>query len=290
MNKTAKCLCQSDADFYFNVRGFDIFKCLNCTLVFVWPRVIDFEIYNQDYFSGATHGFGFLNYEYDKSASVGYLKMYIRWLTHLNIPKASKLLDVGAANGFFVNLATENGFLATGIELSEEAVEWAKKLGRKVIQANAMSIPTNDKFDVVTVLDVLEHMSEPTEFLIKIKKNLNTTGLLLINVPNVGSLFARLSGKSWHSYVPPEHLFYFNRKSLSKLLESNGYEIIKMRSIAKTFKFSYIYNTMINSPQVSKKFIKVLNIFKPIMMTKLGEVKIFLPLFDNLTVIAKVVK
>ena len=103
MIKETECLCHSSADFYFNIRGFDIFKCVKCSLVFVSPRVIDFEIYNQDYFSGATHGFGFVNYEYDKSASIGYLKMYLRWLKNLDVPRFSKLLDVGAANGFFVN-------------------------------------------------------------------------------------------------------------------------------------------------------------------------------------------
>ena len=60
------------------------------------PRSNVSEIYNKDYFSGAVHGFGFVNYEEDKSASAGYLKMYLKWLSALGFTKGSSLLDVGA--------------------------------------------------------------------------------------------------------------------------------------------------------------------------------------------------
>lgn len=290
MSITAACICNSNGVFYFELRGFQIFKCQTCTLIFVSPRGNEFQIYDRDYFSGAVHGYGFVNYEEDKSASMGYLKKYLKWLKDLGIEKDAKLLDVGAANGFFVSLAEKKGLNATGIELSEDAVDWAKKLGRKVFQSDAMSMSLSDKFDVITVLDVLEHLSQPEEFLRRVKVNLNTNGFLLINVPNEGSLFAKLSGKSWHSYVPPEHLFYFNRKSLYSILSMNGYEVVKMRSISKTFKASYIYKTIMHSPQIPVKLRKFLTILDPLINSKLGDLKIYLPLFDNLTVIAKVAK
>jgi 2-polyprenyl-3-methyl-5-hydroxy-6-metoxy-1,4-benzoquinol methylase len=256
----------------------------------VSPRKNEFQIYDKDYFSGAVHGYGFVNYEEDKLASMGYLKKYLKWLNKLGVGKDAKLLDVGAANGFFISLAERKGFNATGIELSEDAVEWAKKLGRRVFQSDAMSMSLSEKFDAITVLDVLEHLTQPEEFLARVKLNLNTNGFLLINVPNEGSFFAKLSGKSWHSYVPPEHLFYFNRKSLCSILSMNGYEIVKMRSISKTFKLSYIYKTIMHAPQIPTKFRKFFRIFNPIVNSKLGDLKIYLPLFDNLTVIAKVAK
>lgn len=247
-------------------------------------------MYDEGYFSGAVHGFGFVNYEEDKSASASYLKMYLRWLKTLGFPEGSKLLDVGAANGFFIDLAGQHGFNSAGIELSQDAVLWAKKLGRNVSQGDAMQISPNQKFDVITVLDVLEHISQPQDFILKIKANINLGGVLLINVPNVGSLFAKLCGKKWHSYVPPEHLFYFNKKSLSVLLSSNGFEIIKIKSIVKTFKLSYIYKTVLNSPQIPIKLRKFLGLLNPIMDSRLGKIKLCLPLFDNLSVIAKVIK
>lgn len=290
MIKSTSCICNSQASFYFSIREFKMYRCRKCTLIFVSPRLNASEIYTNDYFSGAVHGFGFVDYEEDKSASAGYLKMYLKWLSTLGFTKGSNLLDVGAANGFFVNLADQQGFRSAGIELSHDAVLWAKKLGRNVSQADAMDISPKEKFDVITVLDVLEHIYEPHEFISKIKNNLNLGGVILINVPNAGSLFAKLCGKSWHSYVPPEHLFYFNKKSLSTILALNGFEIIKAKNISKTFKLSYIYKTIINSPQISIKLRKFLGFLNPVINSKFGEIRVYLPLFDNLTVIAKVIK
>ena len=290
MSNFTLCICNSRAPFYFSIREFNMYKCQKCTLIFVSPRSNASEIYNKDYFSGAVHGFGFVNYEEDKSASAGYLKMYLKWLSALGFTRGSSLLDVGAANGFFVNLADQRGFKSAGIELSHDAVIWAKKLGRNVSQSDAMDISPNEKFDVITVLDVLEHINQPHEFISKIKNNLNPGGVVLINVPNAGSLFAKFCGKSWHSYVPPEHLFYFNKKSLSTILALNGFEIIKAKNISKTFKLSYIYKTIINSPQISIKLRKFLGFLNPIMVSAFGEIRVYLPLFDNLTVIAKVIK
>lgn len=290
MTITAPCVCKSDGNFYFELRGFKLFKCKNCSLIFVSPRKNEFQIYDQDYFSGAVHGYGFVNYEEDKSASMGYLKSYLKWLRDLGIEKDAKLLDIGAANGFFVDLARKEGFDASGIELSEDAVKWAKKLGRRVVQADALTMSLSERFDVITALDVLEHLSQPEEFLRRVKVNLSSNGFLLINVPNQGSLFAKLSGKSWHSYVPPEHLYYFNKKSLYSILIMNGYEIVKIRSISKTFKVSYIYKTIMHSPQIPVRLRKFFKILDPLVNSKLGDIKIYLPLFDNLSVVAKVSK
>jgi 2-polyprenyl-3-methyl-5-hydroxy-6-metoxy-1,4-benzoquinol methylase len=286
----AICICKQESPIYFTIRGFKIFRCTNCGLIFVSPQIYTAKIYNQNYFYGATHGFGFVNYEEDKLASKGYLTRYLSWFKKLGFKEGARVLDVGAANGFFVSLANNSGYDAVGIELSKDAVQWAQQLGRKVFQSDAISIALTEKFDIVTVLDVLEHLPNPEAFLIKIKKNLIDSGILVINVPNAGSIFARICGRSWHSYVPPEHLFYFSKKSLIDALERNGYEILKVRSISKTFKAEYIYKTVINSPQVPTLFRSFLSIFRPFFASRFGNIKIYLPLFDNLTIIAKMIK
>jgi 2-polyprenyl-3-methyl-5-hydroxy-6-metoxy-1,4-benzoquinol methylase len=284
---TAFCICQKNCPIYFTIRGFKIYRCQNCSLIFVNPREDIVQIYNQDYFYGATHGYGFVNYEEDKIASKGYLIKYLRWFKRLGFTKGAKLLDVGAANGFFVSLAESFGYEAVGVELSKEAVHWAQQLNRAVIESNALEISLEDKYDIITVLDVLEHLPNPEDFLVKIKKNLNDSGILVLNVPNSGSLFAKLCGRSWHSYIPPEHLFYFNRKSLTHALTSNGYKILKVRSISKTFKAEYIFKTIVNSPQIPTFLRKMISLLDPIFKSRFGRIKIYLPLFDNLTVIAK---
>jgi 2-polyprenyl-3-methyl-5-hydroxy-6-metoxy-1,4-benzoquinol methylase len=203
------------------------------------------------------------------------------------VPSNFKLLDVGAANGFFVELCTRRGIDATGIEISQDAVEWAKRLGRNVTNSTLEKFSSAEKFTAITLLDVLEHIHDPIEFLAAASINLEDNGLLLINVPNEGSLTAKLTGKNWHALLPPEHWFYFNKKSLKFLLENSGFEVIKMKSISKSFTLNYIYLTVLNSPQVPDPFKTILKILKPIFSGVFGKTKIFLPLYDNLSAVAR---
>ena len=288
MKLTAECICGGSGKFRFSVRSFNLFKCKSCSLLYVFPRHDASEIYNRDYFQGGTHGFGFTDYESDKTASRGYLEKYLRCIKKL-IPKneSIKLLDVGAANGYFVEMATASGFEAMGIEISSQAVEWAQKLGRHIEKSTLESLNPGYEFEVLTALDVLEHIDNPKKFLKSAREKLVDNGYLVLNVPNSGSLSAKISGRRWHAIVPPEHWFFFNRKSIKKLLESEGFSVINMKSISKSFNFSYIYLTVLNSPQIPKYLKKILKIISPIFMKKFGKVKIFLPLYDNLTVVAK---
>jgi 2-polyprenyl-3-methyl-5-hydroxy-6-metoxy-1,4-benzoquinol methylase len=203
------------------------------------------------------------------------------------VPENFNLLDVGAANGFFVELCTKRGINAEGIEISQNAVEWAKSLGRNVTNSTLENFSPPGKFRVITLLDVLEHIHNPIEFLSAASLNLEDNGFLLINVPNEGSMSAKLAGKNWHALLPPEHWFYFNKKSLRLLLENSGFEVIKMKSISKSFTLNYIYLTVLNSPQIPNLVKQILKFLKPIFSGAFGKSKIFLPLYDNLSAVAK---
>jgi 2-polyprenyl-3-methyl-5-hydroxy-6-metoxy-1,4-benzoquinol methylase len=282
----AECLCGFQASQKFTIREYQFYKCPECTLIFVSPRFDATSIYDSDYFEGGTHGFGFSNYESDKLASTGYLFKYLKWLDKLPSKRPKKLLDIGAANGFFISLANQEGFDASGLEISSQAVEWATKLQRPVEVGTIETSSFNNQFNFVTALDVLEHIEKPREFLQAVHIALVPEGYLLINVPYVASLTAKISGKKWHAFLPPEHWFYFNRKSLRNLLESLGFEVIHQRAMSKSFSVSYIYLTILNSPQFPHYSKTFLSKFKWITKSKIGKIKVYLPLFDNLSMIA----
>jgi SAM-dependent methyltransferase len=289
-NNTALCQCDAKADFKFRLREFNFFDCPQCSLRFVSPRYLASDIYDNDYFEGASHGFGFTNYEEDKIASQEYLRKYLKWIRALSRAKSEKLLDVGAANGYFVDLANKSGFSALGLEISQSAVDWAVKLERPVIQGTLETLNNGIVYDVVTALDVLEHVPDPLNFLKIVRTKISDDGIVLINVPYAGSAFSKISGKRWHAYLPPEHWMYFNKKSLGRILEMAGFKVIAFRVISKSFTFGYIYMTIANSPQIPmtiRKSLKFINNFIPLYRVKL---KVYLPLFDNLTVIAKPVR
>ena len=281
------CICGGHSPQEFERRNFTFYRCDSCSLLFVSPRFNAESIYDESYFSGGAHGFGFSNYEIDKTASSKYLKQLLSWLLSEPVPENFKLLDVGAANGFFVELCTKRGIEAKGIEISQDAVDWAKRLGRNVTYSTLENFSSAEKFTAITLLDVLEHIHNPIQFPAAASTNLEDKGYLLINVPNEGSLSAKLAGRKWHALLPPEHWFYFNKKSLKLLLENSGFEVIKMKSISKSFTLSYIFLTILNSPQVPSKLKYFINLFNPIFIGFVGNVKVFLPLYDNLSAVAR---
>ncbi|MHB1316309.1 MAG: class I SAM-dependent methyltransferase, partial [Minisyncoccota bacterium] len=101
-----------------------------------------------------------------------------------------------------------------------------------------------ESVDIVSMLDVLEHMSKPFSELIYARDILVSGGLLLINTPNGESLLARILKKSWHLVVPPEHLYYFSPKNLKSYLEKNGFEVLYSGTISKRFTLPYIFKTL----------------------------------------------
>ena len=286
---TAKCLCGSSASYFTTLREFQFFDCPDCYLRFVSPRYLADEIYDKSYFHGAAHGFGFSDYEEDKRASDSYLNFLLKKIKEYKLSQNTSLLDIGAANGYFVELAKSQGFSSVGIEVSQSAVDWAAKLGRNVICSAIEEYIPNEKFQIVTILDVLEHLENPKDALLKIAALLNTDGLLVVNVPDQGSLFARICRMKWHAYLPPEHWYYFNKHSLRKLLNDCGFTVLESRNLSKSFKIAYILQTVANSPQ----FPNIVRVISKISLKVLGnlahKIQIRLPLFDNLYTIARVV-
>jgi predicted TPR repeat methyltransferase len=222
---------------------------------------------------GGSHGFGFSNYETDKLASSRYLTRLLKWALKECNENNPRLLDVGAANGFFLTICNDEGIEAEGVEISQEAVDWAEKLGRKVTCSTIEDFKTNQRYEVVSALDVRELLVE--------------RGIFLINVPYERSFSAKLSGKKWHALLPPEHWFYFNKKSLRQILENNGFEVIDSKVISKSFSLSYIFLTVVNSPQISLSLRKLLGTSEFIFKSPIGKIKVFLPLYDNLSVLAR---
>jgi SAM-dependent methyltransferase len=286
MSEQQICQCGGTAFFNNTLRTFNFYDCSFCSLRFVHPRYLDEAIYDSDYFDGASHGFGFSNYEEDKTASSSYLGFLLRRVHKLVSGQSNTLLDIGAANGFFVSLASTNGFKSKGIELSEDAVNWALRLGRDVRKTSIEEFKAEESFDVVTILDVLEHLAEPRETLQMISQFLNHKGILVINVPDRSSIFARICGYRWHAYLPPEHWFYFNRKSISELLEQTGFQVVEMGNLSKSFTVSYILKTISNSPQFPKPLRFVADIAIKLLRGWTHKIKIKVPLYDNLYIIA----
>lgn len=244
-NKQLVCkLCGSETGLWGNKNYYNLFYCRSCGLVFVYPLPDPKSVYNEDYFSGAKEGFGYVDYDVDKEPMVPTFNKYINLFAKYGKEKGS-IFDIGAATGFFLKIAQNRGYKVSGVEMSQYATEVARNSGIDVYGGDLIPLHLeSEKFDIVTMLDVLEHMTDPFSELLEVKRILKPDGLLVVNAPNGQSLLAKILKTKWHLVLPPEHLFYFSPKNLSKFLESNGFKTVYSGTLGKRFTFQYIFKML----------------------------------------------
>jgi SAM-dependent methyltransferase len=140
------------------------------------------------------------------------VKRYIRFGT---------LLDVGAGSGILVEQAIKTGFEAQGVEPAAWFVEQARKRNLPVIEGTLSSPAIAGNKDVITVVDVLEHVSNPLQLLSDVRQKLSSSGIAVIVTPDAGSLMARCMGYKWWHYRIA-HVSYWDRKTLENALQRSG--------------------------------------------------------------------
>jgi len=275
-----------DAGLYLIKKDYKFYRSENCGLIFIWPtpNLNKTElIYKADYFTGAKQGYGYVNYDRDKEPMKKTFIKYLGLIEKYNRHKDA-LLDVGAATGFFMDLVRKRGWKTKGIEISEYAVKEARKKGLDVIPGILENASfRNDSFDAITMWDVLEHLSDPLKIMKIVNSILKKGGILAINTPDSASLWARLLGRCWYLLIPPEHIFLFSKKALHILLENNGFEILEIRKIGKSFTFPYILG-ILYSWQRLRLWKKLLELFQNKFLNKMS---VPINFRDNVFIIAR---
>ncbi len=145
---------------------------------------------------------------------LGLLQMESRLL-----PEDRTVLEIGSAAGYFLEWMQGRGWTAEGIEISRPMAAAAKQKGLSVRHGDFLqeSFPEEHYF-LTAMWATLEHLSNPRDFIEKIYRNLKPGGYFVFTTAHTG-LFARLYGKQWRYLNVPEHIYYWNRKSLDTLLE-----------------------------------------------------------------------
>ena len=181
---------------------------------------------------------------YEKE-SKGRFKTASRHLRIVNrFTKGQRLLDVGCASGVFLRCAADAGWNVVGVEPASVLCAKAKEsIGER---GSVINLPLQQahlpasSFDVVTLWDVLEHVPKPIEFLKLCASLLKPGGYLFANVPDLGSLQARLLGEHWPLLLA-EHLNYFDRVSLRHCGEQARLQLIKVGSRTASFSMEYVF-------------------------------------------------
>lgn len=230
-------LCKSDqysVMYRLNRMGFNlrIVKCKRCGFVYLNPKPTAVgikKLYNEAYFKGEGFDKG-VNYvenlKYKKGID------FINQDRLKNIEKFAnkeKILDIGCGFGEFLDVAKKRGWDAYGIELSKFASDVAKKNFKLNVFKGTLEqakYPA-ETFDVATMFEVIEHLTDPVHILKECNRILKKKGIIIIQTGNVESISAKLYGKRW-PYFLAGHLHYFSKKTLSKMLEKADFKLIKV--------------------------------------------------------------
>lgn len=225
-------ICHGPSAFLLNKDDFDLYKCRECSLVFVYPQPsLDFlrkEIYSEKS--------GFQANRVEDISKVPPNRRYKAMYKLIGkvLPKA-QILDVGAGGGHFLYWANKYGFSGAGVELNRRTASSARAHGLTIFNGTlteAVEEIGSRKFDVVTLGEIIEHVNSPRELINSSKKVLKEDGFILVTTPNLDCFWSRSTfllykwfKVPWSSVTPPYHLFQFDSDNLDLLLNQEGFTL-----------------------------------------------------------------
>ncbi len=204
------------------VKGYQYSECDNCDLLYQNPQpdVAALEQFYAGYKAvKSREGCGYLDettlsrFQTEKKLSISELGLDPALFA------GKKLLDVGCANGAFLDLAGRYGADAMGIDVSAELIAEAKSRGLNCSVATIDEV--RGSFDIICLWDVLEHICNPGDFLQQVSDKLNPGGILFIQTPRYGRI-ARLFGAEWRYLLPVEHVILYSVEAIMKILKDFG--------------------------------------------------------------------
>ena len=166
------------------------------------------------------------------------------------VGNGKKILDYGCGVGDFLEHLQKNGYDVLGMEPNDSARKIAQsKIGNKKVTSTELE-HNDQKFDIITLWHVLEHIPNLNEIIGELKNHLTDNGVLIIAVPNHQSYDAKYYGKYWAAYDVPRHLWHFSDKSMSNLLSNFGMKIDKISPM----KLDAFYVSLLSEKYKGNKF------------------------------------
>jgi len=223
-------LCRAEAPHrhLYNKGGFAILRCCACGLVKteVPSGGIAFDrIYDGSYFEGGQAD-GYTDYGASRPVLARQARRILRLIASYR--PCGRLLEIGCAYGFFLEQAARL-YEVTGIDLSAHAVEQARARGLNVTRGTIEDVDLpSESFDVIAILETLEHLPSPFATLAEARRASRPGAVLVVSTGDVESVLARLCGRAWRLMTPPQHLYFFSRRTLAKVARRTGWRPVRI--------------------------------------------------------------
>lgn len=271
---------------YLYKNGYMIYRCSRCALGQTdlkreYSKFVK-EFYSEGYYEGDPTRSAYVDYELDKPLIIRNMQKFLSFLPQTK--SQGKLLDVGCAFGYFVELAVQYGYDAYGFDPSSFAVKKACALvGKKRIQEGTIQDVeySKAKFDIITMFDVFEHLKNPLEDMRKLRSLLKPDGIILIATGDTNSFAAKIMKRRWTFFIPPQHIFFFNRKNVTTLLRMAGLLPRAWHRVGKWLSLGYILHL---GRTTGESFVAN-RIYRWCKKTSLVRFPLYIPMKDNMVIL-----
>ena len=209
---------------YKRIDEWQIVQCVGCKLAFLNPRPNAAE---QEKVYKTYYGYPPMPSDpIEKRRLIDQERYRVEPMSRAKSP--GTLLDVGCGAGMFMALAQEHGWTVYGTEISPHCITYAREeLGLEVYQGDLVDLDLKQRFDVVALNHVLEHVSDPVALVRAAKMQLRDDGLLYVGVPNHHCSDARRQGGNWEGWALPWHFYHYTPVTLRRLLERCGFRVMR---------------------------------------------------------------
>jgi SAM-dependent methyltransferase len=270
--------------------GFDVVRCNECGLLFrrSMPTPDELgDIYAEDYFrrpEGDPGGQGYDDYLHEEELHRLNAVVRLRRLRRFASP--GRLLDVGAAAGFFMDEARTAGWSVEGIDVSPDMSGWGReRLGLDLRTAAFRSADYEaGTYDLVTMWDYIEHSLDATADLASARELLRPGGILALSTGDADSLVARISGERWHLLTPRHHNYFFSTSTLGRACERSGLEVLAASHPGARYSLRYLTYKLRSMAPRSQAIRRTGEAFE---RSRAGKLAVPVNLWDIVTLVAR---
>lgn len=226
---------------------FRIVRCLHCGLLYLNPRPSEQEMlayYPPEYQTAMRQVL-----QEVRQSRIGRIGLRImRRVRKPPLKKVGTVLDIGCSSGDYLAYLRSLGWEVYGVELDEGAARYAREHFGIDVRAGSAEHTLNEfpdrSFDVVTMWHVLEHLFDPSLVLAEVHRILRPGGILMLEMPNVRSLWASMLGEYWFPLEIPRHLYHFNPPTLRAMLAKTGFRLTRLVGVPAPIEIIWSLSTL----------------------------------------------
>jgi SAM-dependent methyltransferase len=186
-----------------------------------------------------------------------------------------RFLEIGCSTGELLDAASPL-FTVAGVEADERTSRAAAMRGLDVFNGALCDARFPDgHFDIAAMYHVIEHVPSPRRELRELRRIIKPGGWLVLETPNIATIWYRLLGARWRQFIP-DHIFFFTPRTITRLCESGGFEVRELRSVGKAMSLRLFINRLGRLQRQSAKMLEAvsdrLNLSDITIRLKLGDV------------------